>query len=86
MTPGRGSSRPMWVDRDNRKWRAVYDTLPHDGAWRTTAELFALAQKVGLVRIGDNMGSLVASMRNHDLAESQPDAKGMKHRLLSPEC
>ena len=60
--------------------------LPHDDAWRTTAELFALAQKTGLVRVGDNMGSLVASMRNHNLAESQAAAKGMQHRLLTPEC
>ena len=75
----------MWVDRENPKWRAVYDNLPHDGAWRTTAELFELAHRTGLVRLGDNMGSLVASMRNHDLAESQPAAKGMQHRLLSPE-
>ena len=56
----------MWVNRENPKWRAVYDSLPHDGAWRSTGELFTLAQKTGLVRIGDNMGGLVASMRKHE--------------------
>jgi hypothetical protein len=46
---------------------------------------YLLAAESGLVRIGDNMGSLVASMRSHHLAESQPAAKGLQHRLLSPE-
>lgn len=75
----------MWVDRENPKWRAVYDSLPHDDAWRSTGELFALAQKTGLVRVGDNMNGLVGSMRKHNLAESRPAAKGLQHRLLSPE-
>lgn len=72
----------MWVDREHPKWRAVYDNLPHDDTWRTTAELFALAARTDLVRIGDNMGGLIGSMRNHHLAESKPAAKGMQHRLL----
>ena len=84
MTPGRGSTRAMWVNRDTPKWSEVHRTLPHDEVWRTTGELFTLAQRSGLVRPGDNMGSLIASMRNHNLAESQ-SGKPMKHRLLTPE-
>jgi hypothetical protein len=83
MSPGRGSTRAMWVDRANPKWRAVYNSLPHDEIWRTTSELFVLAQKSGLVRLGDDMGGLISSMRKHNLAESQPAVKGLRHRLVS---
>jgi len=72
MTPGRGSSRAMWVNREYPKYREIYKSLPHDTVWRTTGEMFELAQKSGLVRVGDNMGSLIASMRKHYLAESLP--------------
>jgi hypothetical protein len=66
----------MWVDRSNPKWRAVYNSLPHDEIWRTTSELFVLAQKSGLVRLGDDMGGLIGSMRKHNLAESSLLRKG----------
>jgi hypothetical protein len=83
MSPGRGSTRAMWVDRASPKWRAVYNSLPHDEIWRTTSELFVLAQKGGLARLGDDMGGLIGSTRKHNLAESQPAAKGLRHRLLN---
>lgn len=84
MTPGRGSLRAMWVDREHPKYRAVYDSLPHDRRWRTTAELFVLARQNISVRETDMTG-LITSMRKHGLAQSQLVGKKMQHRLLSPE-
>ena len=76
----------MWVNRDTPKWSEVHRTLPHDEVWRTTGELFTLAQGSGLVRPGDNMGSLIASMRKHSLAESQSGKPiGAKARQRPPE-